>query len=110
MGLYGVTFATVTQRIPEMGVRMAVGACPRDVVRLILKQGLKKTAIGVLVGMGLGWGIGKSLESVLFQVHPQDPLTFTLVPAFLLAVSLLAYLLPAWRASRVDPAEVLRSE
>jgi len=110
VGLYGVTFVSVIQRIPEMGVRMALGACPQDVVRLILKQGLKKTAIGLGVGLALGWGLGKALESVLFQVRPEDPVTFTVIPFFLLAVSLLAYLVPAWRASRVDPVEVLRSE
>jgi predicted permease len=110
VGLYGVTFVTVTQRIPEMGVRMALGAHPQDVIRLVLKDGFKKTAIGLAVGLALGWGLAKSLESVLFQVRPEDPLTFTAIPAFLLAVSLLAYLVPAWRASRVNPVEVLRSE
>jgi ABC-type antimicrobial peptide transport system permease subunit len=110
VGLYGVTFVTVMQRIPEMGVRMALGACPQDVVRLILKQGLTKTAIGLGVGLALGWGLGKALESFLFQVRPEDPVTFTAIPLFLLAVSLLAYLVPAWRASRVDPVEVLRTE
>jgi len=110
VGLYGVTSVGVTQRIPEMGVRMALGACPRDVVWLILKQGLTKTAIGLGVGLALGWGLGKALESFLFQVRLEDPVTFTAIPLFLLAVSLPAYLVPAWRASRVDPVEALRSE
>jgi putative ABC transport system permease protein len=110
VGLYGVTFVSVVQRIPEMGVRMALGACPQDVVRLILKQGFKKTAIGLGVGLMMGWGLGKALESFLFQVRPEDPVTFTAIPLFLLAVSLLAYLVPARRASRVNPVEALRSE
>ena len=110
VGLYGVTFVSVTRRIPEMGVRMALGASPQDVVWLILKQGFKKTAIGLGVGLALGWGLGKALESALFQVRPEDPVTFTAIPLFLLAVSLLAYLVPACRASRVDPVEALRDE
>jgi predicted permease len=110
VGLYGVTFVTVMQRTPEMGVRIALGACPQDIVRLVLKQGLAKTAIGLGAGLALGWGLGKTLESILFQVRPEDPLTLTAIPLFLLAVSLLAYLVPAWRASRVDPVEALRSE
>jgi len=110
VGLYGVTLVSVMQRIPEMGVRMALGACPHDVVRLILKQGLTKTAIGLGVGLALGWGLGRALESFLFRVRPGDPVTFSAIPLFLLAVSLLAYLVPARRASRVDPVEALRSE
>jgi ABC-type antimicrobial peptide transport system permease subunit len=110
VGLYGVTLASVMQRIPEMGVRMAMGARPQDVVRLILKQGSTKTAIGLGIGLALGWGLGKALESFLFQVRPEDPVTFSAIPLFLLAVSLLAYLVPALRASRVDPVEALRSE
>ena len=110
VGLYGVTFVSVTQRIPEMGVRRALGASPQDIVWLILKQGFKKTAIGLGVGLALGWGLGKALESALFQVRPEDPVTFTAIPLFLLAVSLLAYLVPACRASRVDPVEALRDE
>ena len=110
MGLYGVTFVAVMRRIPEMGVRMALGARPRDVVGLVLRQGLTRTAIGLGCGLALGWGLGKALESFLFQVRPEDPLTFAAIPLFLVAVSLLAYLVPARRASRVDPVEVLRSE
>jgi len=110
VGLYGVTLVGVLQRIPEMGVRMVLGARPRDVIRLILRQGLTRTAIGLGAGLALGWGLGKALESFLFQVRPEDPVTFSAVPLFLLAVSLLAYLVPALRASRVDPVEALRSE
>ncbi len=110
VGLYGVTVVSVARRIPEMGVRMALGARPGDVVWLILKLGLGQTAIGLGVGLALGWGLGKTLESFLFQVRLEDPLTFSAIPSFLLAVSLLAHLLPARRASRVDPVEALRSE
>jgi hypothetical protein len=87
VGLYGVTFLGVMQRIPEVGVRMALGASPRDVVRLILKEGLTKTAIGLGVGLALGWGLGKALESFLFQVRPEDPVTFSAVPLFFLAAA-----------------------
>lgn len=110
VGLYGVTSVTVMQRIPEMGVRMALGAHRMDVLQLVLKQGSKKTAIGVGAGLLMGWGLGKALQSFLFQVGPADSVTFTTIPLFLIAVSLLAYLVPAWRASQVDPVEVLRSE
>jgi predicted permease len=110
VGLYGVTFVSVEQRTSEMGVRMALGARPRDVVALILRQGLTKTAIGLGVGLGLGWGLGRALQSFLFQVRTEDRLTFSAVPLLLLVVSLLAYLVPARRASRVDPVAALRSE
>ena len=110
VGLYGVTFVSVMQRIREMGVRMALGASPRDVIRLILMQGLTKTAVGLGVGLALGWGLGKTLESFLFQVRPEDPLTLSAIPLFFLTVSLLAYLVPARLASRVDPVEALRME
>lgn len=110
VGLYGVTSVSVAQRMPEMGVRMALGARPQNVVGLILEQGLTKTAIGLSGGLVLGWGLGKALESFLFQVHTEDPVTFSAIPLFLLAVSLLAYLVPALRASRVDPVEALHSE
>ena len=64
----------------------------------------------LIVGLAMGWGLGKALESFLFQVSPEDPVTFLTVPLFLLAVSLLAYLVPAQRASRVNPVEALHSE
>jgi putative ABC transport system permease protein len=110
VGLYGVTSVSVLQRVPEMGVRLALGARPRDVVGLILKQGLVSAALGLGLGLVLGWGLGEALRSFLFQVRPEDPATFAAVAVFLLAVSLLAHLVPAWRASRVDPLRTLRSE
>jgi predicted permease len=110
VGLYGVTFVSVIQRVPEIGLRMALGASPRDILRLILRQGLTRTAIGLGAGLALGWGLGKTMESFLFQVHAEDPATFLVVPLFLLAISLLAYLVPARKASRVDPIVALSSE
>jgi len=110
IGLYGVTFVGVEQRVPELGVRMALGARPWDVVRLIMKQGSKRTAIGIGAGLAMGWGLGKALEAFLFQVRPEDPVTFAAVPLFLVGVSFLAYLIPAVRAARIDPVDALRAE
>jgi ABC-type antimicrobial peptide transport system permease subunit len=110
VGLYGVTLVSVMQRVPEIGVRLAVGASPRDVVRLILLQGARKTLIGLGFGLLMGWGLGRALESFLFQIHLWDPVTFSFVPAFLLVVALLAYLIPARWASRVDPVRALRAD
>jgi ABC-type antimicrobial peptide transport system permease subunit len=77
---------------------------------MIVRQGWARTAVGLGVGLALGWGLGKALESFLFQVRLEDPLTFATVPLLLFAVTSLAYLAPAWRASRLDPAEILRGD
>jgi ABC-type antimicrobial peptide transport system permease subunit len=89
---------------------MAFGARARDVVGLIVRQGLGKVAVGLGLGLVLGLGMAKALATFLYQVKPEDPVTFSLIPGLLLAVSLAACLVPARRASSVDPIEALRHE
>jgi hypothetical protein len=109
-GTYGVLSYAVTRRTPEMGIRMALGAQRRDVLAIVLRQGM----MPVLVGMGAGAlsavAIGRYLESLLFHVSPRDPLAFGVSGAVLLAVSVTACLVPARRATRVSPIEALRFE
>lgn len=108
VGLYGVMSFAVTRRTREVGVRMALGARAADVVRMVLRQGLVQLGVGLVAGLGLAWAFGRLLEALLFRVQPEDPLTFSLVVGVLAVSGLLATLLPARRASRVDPAVALR--
>ena len=110
IGLYSVMAFGVAQRTQEMGVRMAFGARAGDVVRLILKQGLTKVAVGLALGVVLGLGMAMALATILYQVEPADPVTFATVPTLLLAVSVLACLIPARRASATDPIQALHYE
>jgi putative ABC transport system permease protein len=100
----------VTQRTREIGVRMAVGAEQGDVLRLIMKQGAILTLIGVLLGLSASMVLTRSMSSLLYQVPPNDPATFVVVTALLVLVALLAYFIPARRASRLDPMAALRYE
>ena len=110
VGVYGVVAQSVAQRTHEIGVRMAMGAHRRDVLRLVVGQGMRPSLLGVGVGLGVGLVVGRLLQSLLFQVGPADPPTFAAVAGGLLAVALLACLGPARRASRVDPMVALRHE
>ena len=110
VGVYGVLSYNVTQRFTEIGVRMALGAARRDVIRLIVGHGLLLAGIGVAVGVviaPLGTWFGRSL---FYNVSPFDPLTFVSVALFLLVVAALAAYVPARRATRVDPVQALRGE
>ena len=109
VGLYGVISYGVAQRSHEVGVRMALGAHPRDVLALVMKQGLWATAVGAGVGLVLAIGMGFLLSSLLFGVDTRDPLTFLGTTALLSGVALLATFVPALRATRVDPVIALRS-
>jgi predicted lysophospholipase L1 biosynthesis ABC-type transport system permease subunit len=110
LGLYGVLAFSVARRTREIGIRLAVGARPSDVFRLILGQGLVVAALGGLMGM-VGALLGtRLLRSFLFGVTPEDPLTLIGVVILLGAVALLACYLPARRATKVDPMVALRSE
>ena len=110
VGVYGVLSYSVSQRTQEIGVRVALGASNRHVLRLVVGQGLLLAAIGVGVGLVLAAAGTPLARSLLFNVSPFDPLTFTAVSAFLVGVALLASFLPARRATRVDPVIALRGE
>jgi len=108
VGLYGVVAYVVSRRGREIGIRMALGAQRGQVVRLVLTQGLGPAAAGVLLGLGLALAMGRVAESLLFEVSPRDPLVMAAVVGVLTVVTFAASLLPARRASRVDPAVALR--
>ena len=110
IGLYGVMSFVVTQRTHEIGIRVALGAEPVDVVRMFLFQGLKLTAIGVVCGVVGGALISRFLAAVLIDLSTLDPVTFVGVSVFLTVVALLAILVPARRATKVDPLVALRCE
>jgi putative ABC transport system permease protein len=110
IGIYGVISYTVSQRTREIGIRLALGAQPSRVRSLILRQGLAPAVIGVGAGLLAAAGLARFLRSVLYGVAPLDPLTFVTWPLVLLVVAATAVLLPAARASRVEPVEVLRGE
>jgi predicted permease len=110
LGVYGVMAFAVSQRTRELGVRMALGATRRDVVGLVLGQGLVLSVVGVAAGLLLSLALTRLVSSFLSGVSPFDPLTYVAVPVFLAVVALLASGLPAFRATRVDPSVALRCE
>ncbi len=110
IGLYGVLAFNVTQRTQEIGIRMALGAQRRDVLGLVVCQGMRLALLGVGIGLAAALALSRVLQTLLFEVKPTDPLTFTAVSLALIAVALLACWLPARRAALVDPMEALRYE
>jgi len=110
IGLAGVISYVVGQRTREIGVRIALGAEPGDVGRMILRQSMLVTAVGTVLGLGGAFGLTRLMEAILFEVSATDPLTFVTAPLILVAVSLLATWLPVRRATRVDPTEALRAD
>ena len=110
IGLYAVMAFSVGRRTAEVGIRMALGADGGRIVRLILAQGVWPLAVGIVVGLGLAALLGQALASFLYNVSAMDPLTFVGIPALLIAVSLLALLIPANRAARIMPVIALREE
>jgi ABC-type antimicrobial peptide transport system permease subunit len=110
MGVYAVMAYTVSQRTQEFGVRMALGAAPTQVLRLVLGQGLKLAVLGLVAGLALSAATTRLVSGFLHGVHPFDPLVFGSVSLLLAVIALLACWLPAWRATRVDPVIALRSE
>jgi putative ABC transport system permease protein len=110
MGLYGVMSYLVTQSTHDIGVLMALGALPGDVIRLVLGQGMGLAAIGILAGMAGATMFTRVLASMLFGVSATDSSTFAAVPVLLAAVAFAATFFPAWRTTRVDPMAALREE
>jgi predicted permease len=110
VGIYGVMSFAVTQRTHEVGVRMALGARGSEVLGLIVRQGVRLTAIALVVGVVAAFGVARLLASQLFGVTPTDPVTFAAVPLLLAVVSIAACYLPARRASRLDPLIALRRD
>lgn len=110
IGVYGVMSYTVAQHTREIGIRMALGAQPQAILKLIVGRGLFLVGIGVVVGVLASFGLTRFIENMLFGVKPTDPLTFTAIVLLLGVVALLACLIPAQRAMRVDPIVVLRHQ
>jgi ABC-type antimicrobial peptide transport system permease subunit len=110
IGLYGVMSYSVSQRTREIGIRMALGAQRAEVLKLIVKQGMTVTAIGVLLGIVASLGLTRLIANLLFGVSATDFATFLALSGVLLSVALLACWLPARRASGVDPMVALRAE
>lgn len=108
IGTYGVMSVSVSSRAPEFAIRQALGAQPRRLLFSVLRQGFVLAVIGIVLGLLGSWGVTRAISSQLFGVSSTDPLIFTLTPAILVAVTLLASFLPALRAARMDPAVVLR--
>jgi putative ABC transport system permease protein len=110
IGIYGLVSFTVVRRTGEFGTRMALGASRGDVLRLVLKQGIMLTAVGLLIGLAGALALGRSLSSLLFGVGATDPLSFAAVSVVLLGVGVLASYIPARRATKTDPMVALRYE
>ncbi len=110
VGLYGVMAVAVSKRTPEIGVRMAIGADSGQVMRMVLAQGARQVALGIVVGLGLAALLARAMQIMFFQVSPYDPRAFGAVAVLLLATGLAAAFVPARRASRVDPMTALRSQ
>src|SRR5262249_17988253 len=107
VGVYGVIAYSVEQRAHEIGLRVALGAQARDVLRLVLKQGLSLALLGVLLGLAGAYGVTRLINSLLFGVSASDPLTFIVISLLLVTVALLACWIPARRATKVDPIVAL---
>jgi predicted permease len=110
VGVYGVVSFAAVQRTREIGIRMALGGTPRDVLRLVLRQGVGMVIAGLGVGLLAAWGLTRLVGRLLIDVSPSDPLTYATVAVLLSAVALLACWIPARRATRVDPGTALRYE
>jgi ABC-type antimicrobial peptide transport system permease subunit len=110
VGIYAVTAYSVTQRTAEIGVRMALGAQASQVSWLILRRGLMQLAIGLTLGVILAWFASAALQSLVVQIPTRDPVTFATIIAVLVVVTVAACVIPARRATRLDPVRALRAE
>jgi predicted permease len=110
LGIFSVLSYSVRRRVREIGIRMALGAQVKDVLQLIVIEGMKPTALGIIVGLVGALALGRALSSMMFGVRAADPLTFATVSVLLIVVSFVACMLPAYRATRVEPVRTLRDE
>ncbi len=110
IGIYGIMSWSVAQRTQEIGIRMAVGADTRGILKLILGRGLKLSSVGLAIGIGATLALTRLLSTQLFEISPHDPWVFTGVSVLMLAITTAACYLPARRATKVDPIATLRAE
>jgi len=110
VGIYGVMSYSVSERTHEIGIRMALGAHPSDVLGMVARLGLKLTSIGLAIGIALALGVARLISTFLYGVKPSDPLTYAAVALALAGVAFLACYIPARRAIKVDPLVALRYE
>jgi ABC-type antimicrobial peptide transport system permease subunit len=110
VGLFGVMSYSVSRRTREIGIRMALGAKPGSVERLVLRQGLILTLIAVALGWPAAWMLSKMASSFLYGIQPHDVLTFSLVPPLLALIAVAACYIPARRAASIEPMQALRTE
>jgi putative ABC transport system permease protein len=110
IGIYSVLSYSVKRRVPEIGIRLALGARLTDVLRMVIVEGMKPALLGVVIGVVAALAMGRLVASLVFQVKPTDPLTFLAVTGLLALIALLACVIPAYRASKVDPMVALRYE
>ena len=109
-GIYGVLSYSVTRRTSEIGLRVALGASPENVLRQIVLQGMRPVVVGVVIGVGGAIGLSRFMSTLLFEIAPTDPVTYGGVALLLLAAALGACYVPARRALRVDPKVALAAE
>jgi putative ABC transport system permease protein len=110
VGLYGLLVFTVSERAREIAVRLALGAQQVEILRMVIGHGLKLVAFGLVLGVGISYGVGRTLASLLYQTESHDIVTFGTVSIVLFLIAVIACALPAYRASRVEPMGVLRTE
>ena len=110
IGIYGVLAYVTSQRVPEIGLRMALGATARDVMGMVFRQSLRMIFVGVGVGLASAYAAARLLERLVAGVRYNEPATFVVMILILVAAALLASFLPARRASRIDPTTALRQE
>ncbi len=110
VGIYSVLSYSVKRSVREIGIRLALGARPGDVLRKVIFEGMKPTLLGVAVGSAGALALGRVLSSLIYNVKPTDPITFLAVTVLLAVIALLACIIPAYRATKVDPMVALRCE